>query len=74
MVHLLYLQNYKEINRNLKSQLSDLLSRWQKPDGSFRTRQLLFGWNNVPYHRWAQAQLFRSLSLWFFEENKDAKK
>lgn len=34
---------------------------WQKPDGSFRSRQLLFGWDNTPMHRWAQSQLFRSL-------------
>jgi hypothetical protein len=34
---------------------------WQKPDGSFRSRQLFLGWDNVPMHRWAQAQLFRSL-------------
>jgi hypothetical protein len=39
----------------------DLLDRWQTPEGSFRSRQLLFGWDNVPMHRWAQAQLFRSL-------------
>ena len=37
-------------------------SRWQKPDGSFRSRRLLLGWDNVPMHRWAQAQLFRSLA------------
>jgi hypothetical protein len=41
--------------------VEDLLSRWQKPDGSFRSRQLLWGWDEVPMHRWAQAQLFRSL-------------
>jgi hypothetical protein len=41
--------------------LEDLLDRWQKPDGSFRSRRLLIGWDNVPMHRWAQAQLFRSL-------------
>ena len=41
--------------------VEDLLSRWQKPDGSFRSRQLLWGWDDVPMHRWAQAQLFRSL-------------
>lgn len=34
---------------------------WQKPDGSFRARQLLLGWDNTPMHRWAQAQYFRSL-------------
>jgi len=41
----------------------DVLERWQKPDGSFRSRQLLLGWDNVPMHRWAQSQLFRSLCL-----------
>jgi hypothetical protein len=39
------------------------LDEWQKRDGSFRSRQLLFGWDNTPMHRWAQAQLFRSLSF-----------
>jgi hypothetical protein len=43
--------------------LGDLLRRWQKPDGSFRARRLLVGWDNVPMHRWAQAQLFRALAL-----------
>jgi len=43
--------------------VGDVLGRWRKPDGSFRSRQLLAGWDNVPMHRWAQAQLFRSLSL-----------
>lgn len=38
------------------------LTEWQKPDGSFRSRQLLLGWDNTPMHRWAQSQLFRSLS------------
>jgi hypothetical protein len=37
------------------------LDGWQKRDGSFRARQLLIGWDNTPMHRWAQAQLFRSL-------------
>jgi hypothetical protein len=37
------------------------LTEWQKPDGSFRSRKLLLGWDNTPMHRWAQAQLFRSL-------------
>ena len=34
---------------------------WQKADGSFRARELLLGWDNVPMHRWAQSQIFRSL-------------
>ena len=39
------------------------LTTWQKRDGSFRSRQLLMGWDNTPMHRWAQAQFFRSLSF-----------
>ena len=46
---------------------------WQKSDGSFRSRQLLIGWDNVPMHRWAQSQLFRSLSFFLFQ-NKNAEK
>jgi hypothetical protein len=51
------------LDDRLRSTLGDLLSRWQKRDGSFRSRRLMFGWDNVPMHRWAQAQLFRSLAL-----------
>lgn len=43
--------------------LRDFLTRWVKPDGSFRSRELLLGWDNVPMHRWAQSQMFRSLAL-----------
>ena len=42
--------------------VEDLLERWRRADGSFRSRQLLMGWDNVPMHRWALAQLFRSLA------------
>ena len=41
--------------------VDDILRRWQQPRGCFRTRQLLIGWDNVPMHRWGQAQLLRSL-------------
>lgn len=37
------------------------LEGWQLPSGSFRTRRLLAGWDDVPMHRWAQSQMFRSL-------------
>jgi hypothetical protein len=43
--------------------IKDTLDRWQKPDGSFRSRRLLLGWDNVPMHRWAQSQMFRSLCV-----------
>jgi len=51
------------LDQRLQTTLADLLSRWQKPDGSFRSRRLMLGWDNVPMHRWAQAQLFRSLAF-----------
>jgi hypothetical protein len=41
--------------------VDDVLNRWQRRDGSFRTRKLVAGWDNVPMHRWGQSQLFRSL-------------
>lgn len=54
---------FSELDQRLETVLDDILARWQRPDGSFRSRQLLLGWDNVPMHRWAQAQLFRSLCL-----------
>ena len=54
---------FPEVDAILLTVLHDVLERWQKPDGSFRSRQLFFGWDDVPMHRWAQSQLFRSLSL-----------
>ena len=54
---------FPELDRVLAEVVTDLLARWQKPDGSFRARQLLVGWDNVPMHRWAQSQVFRSLSF-----------
>lgn len=54
---------FPELDRLVSGVVMDVLERWQKPDGSFRSRQLLLGWDNVPMHRWAQAQLFRSLCL-----------
>jgi hypothetical protein len=39
----------------------------EHPVGSFRSRQLRFGWDNVPMHRWAQSQMFRSLAFYVRE-------
>lgn len=52
---------FPELDRIVTAVVADLLARWQRPDGSFRSRQLFVGWDNVPMHRWAQAQVFRSL-------------
>jgi hypothetical protein len=54
---------FPELDRILSLVLNDLLGRWQRSNGAFRSRELLIGWDNVPMHRWAQAQLFRSLSF-----------
>lgn len=53
--------SFPELDRVLVVVVRELLTRWQKEDGSFRTRQLFLGWDNVPMHRWAQSQVFRSL-------------
>jgi hypothetical protein len=45
---------------------------WQKSDGSFRSRKLLIGWDNTPMHRWAQAQMFRSLCFLLYENRKSS--
>jgi hypothetical protein len=54
---------FPELNRTLETVLRDLFDRWIKSDGSFRSRRLKLGWDNVPMHRWAQSQMFRSLAL-----------
>ncbi len=61
---------FSELDRILDGVLMDVLSRWRKPDGSFRSRKLLLGWDNVPMHRWAQSQIFRSLCF-FLNKVKD---
>lgn len=59
---------FSELDRILSLVLDDVLQRWQKSDGAFRARELLLGWDNVPMHRWAQSQMFRSLSF-FLSKN-----
>jgi hypothetical protein len=59
---------FPELDRILTLVLTDLLGRWQRSDGSFRARELLIGWDNVPMHRWAQSQVFRSLCF-FLSKN-----
>jgi hypothetical protein len=52
---------FKELDRRAESVLADVFLRRQKTDGSFRLCQLLYGWDNVPMHRWAPSQMVRSL-------------
>ena len=59
-----------ELQAVLSTTVDDLLARWIKSDGSFRSRELWFSWDNVPMHRWAQSQVFRSLSLLALSERQ----
>jgi hypothetical protein len=59
---LLLLDRFPELADKLQVVVKGILSDWVKSDGSFRARRLYFGWDNVPMHRWAQSQMFRSLS------------
>ncbi len=54
----------REFDTIVRIVLDQILSVWQNADGSFKSRQLLAGWDNTPMHRWAQAQMFRSLCFW----------
>jgi hypothetical protein len=54
---------FPALDTRLATAVADLLRRWQKNDGSFRARELLVGWDDVPMHRWAQSQVFRSLCI-----------
>jgi hypothetical protein len=64
---------YPKLDNRLSAVLNELLTVWQKPDGSFRSRRLLLGWDNTPMHRWAQAQLFRSLCFLIYRNEKSPK-
>jgi len=59
---------FPQLNEKLRVVLGGILQDWIKPDGSFRSRQLKFGWDNVPMHRWAQSQMFRSLAFYLHEK------
>lgn len=67
-VCLLLRDRFPTLQTTLITVLADLLARWVKRDGSFRSRELLAGWDNVAMHRWAQSQMFRSLTLLLREE------
>ncbi|HXB60076.1 MAG TPA: hypothetical protein VNU95_10945 [Candidatus Acidoferrales bacterium] len=60
---LLLRNHFSELDKTLETVTAGVLENWIKPDGSFRSRQLMFGWDNVPMHRWGQSQMFRSLAL-----------
>ena len=61
---LLLRDRFPELASTLRTVIAAIARDWVKRDGSFRSRRLILGWDNVPMHRWAQSQMFRSLALW----------
>ena len=64
---------FPKLDEQLSVAVNDVLTVWQKRDGSFRSRRLRLGWDNTPMHRWAQSQLFRSLCLLMDRDTENRK-
>jgi hypothetical protein len=71
---LLLRDHFPQLDRTLERVAGGVLNNWVKADGSFRSRQLIFGWDNVPMHRWAQSQMFRALAFYLREQKIRARK
>jgi hypothetical protein len=65
---LLLRKDFPRLEPTLQTVVAGILKNWIKPDGSFRSRKLISGWDNVPMHRWAQSQMFRSLAYYLREQ------
>jgi hypothetical protein len=64
---LLLRDRFPQLQATLENVVAHILGAWVKRDGSFRSRKLHLGWDNVPMHRWGQSQMFRSLALYLRE-------
>jgi hypothetical protein len=64
---LLLRDRFPQLEITLQGVIQGILNEWVKPDGSFRSRRLYWGWDNVPMHRWGQSQMFRSLAFYLHE-------
>jgi hypothetical protein len=69
---LLLRDRFPELGDKLQIVVEGILRDWVKADGSFRSRRLYFGWDNVPMHRWAQSQMFRSLAYYLTEMKRQS--
>jgi hypothetical protein len=72
-VCLLLRSRFPDLENILTNVIASILGEWVKSDGSFRSRQLHFGWDNVPMHRWGQSQMFRSLAYYLREAREEMK-
>ena len=70
---LLLRDRFPQLESTLETVVGGVLKNWIKPDGSFRSRRLHLGWDNVPMHRWGQSQMFRSLAFYLCEAKKGEK-
>lgn len=61
---LLLCSRFPDLEAKLVTLVQAILQDWTTAAGSFRARQLKFGWDNVPMHRWAQSQMFRALAFY----------
>jgi hypothetical protein len=64
---LLLRNRFPQLNQTLNTVVTGILDEWVRPDGSFRSRRLHLGWDNVPMHRWGQSQMFRALAYYLAE-------
>jgi hypothetical protein len=69
---LLLRNRFPQLETTLKTVVMGILTDWIKPDGSFRSRRLHLGWDNVPMHRWGQSQMFRSLAYYLAEAGRES--
>jgi hypothetical protein len=67
---LLLRDRFPQLEATVETVVGGILKDWIKPDGSFRSRRLYLGWDNVPMHRWGQSQMFRSLAFYLREARK----
>ena len=64
---------FPQLETTLEKVVDAHFEAWVKRDGSFRSRKLHLGWDNVPMHRWGQSQMFRSLAFYLCEAKKREK-
>ena len=67
---LLLRDRFPMLGATLERTVTHVLQAWLKRDGSFRSRKLHLGWDNVPMHRWGQSQIFRALAFYIYEETR----
>jgi hypothetical protein len=69
---LLLVDHFPQLQTTLETVVKEICKNWIKPDGSFRSRRLHVGWDNVPMHRWGQSQMFRSLAFYLRNARRTA--